>query len=248
MFFFSNKRMCEENILQIDKNIRSKFMKEHEKISKYKKQLLEINISLNNEELKQKIRTNLLKVKDDLEDKITKLEEQTNLNFYLSETLTLLEKYKKILKKPIKINFMGKSKQNNTEKDELCKKYIDIASKYIDIKIKNKNKSISCNNCDNKKYFEIIDENIYICEKCCSEQMVIRHNSSFKDIDRVNISSQYMYDRKVHFKDGVNQYQGFYTFLIFNYIFKKLIENNHNALKLGNGGSWCRFDCKNSKS
>jgi hypothetical protein len=36
----------------------------------------------------------------------------------------------------------------------------------------------------------------------------MKHNSSYTDIDRVNISSKYTYDRKVHFRDCINQYQG----------------------------------------
>jgi ribosomal protein S24E len=36
----------------------------------------------------------------------------------------------------------------------------------------------------------------------------MKHNSSYTDIDRVNISCKYTYDRKVHFRDCINQYQG----------------------------------------
>ena len=67
---------------------------------------------------------------------------------------------------------------------------------------------------DNKKLFDVIDNSVYICLLCGSQQEVILHTSSYKDIDRINISSKYTYDRKVHFRDCINQYQGFITSLI----------------------------------
>jgi hypothetical protein len=32
--------------------------------------------------------------------------------------------------------------------------------------------------------------------------------SSYKDVTRINISSKYCYDRRIHFRDCINQYQG----------------------------------------
>jgi hypothetical protein len=60
----------------------------------------------------------------------------------------------------------------------------------------------------NKKDFDIFEENTYICTKCYARQNVIKHSSSYTDIDRVNISSKYMYDPKIHFRDCIKQYQG----------------------------------------
>lgn len=221
-----------KNILQIDAQIKKNFKKEFSNLSKYKKQLKSLQKSLLKDNLKPKIKKNFIEAKEELEEKILKIEEKRNLNFYLTETLPLVEEYKNILKKPIKIDFMGKLTKEDPQKKEIYLKYIDIALKYIDLDLEvNSNQKIKCNNCKNTKNFEIVDENIYICSKCYSEQMIIKHVSSFKDIDRVNISSQYMYDRKVHFKDGVNQYQGFYIIYIFNYTFQNLIENTKN-LKL----------------
>ena len=36
----------------------------------------------------------------------------------------------------------------------------------------------------------------------------MKNISSYKDIERVNISSKYIYDRRIHFRDCINQYQG----------------------------------------
>ena len=56
--------------------------------------------------------------------------------------------------------------------------------------------------------FNIIDTNIYICMNCSTQQTVLKNVSSYRDIDRVNIGNKYLYDRKIHFRDSINQYQG----------------------------------------
>ena len=65
-----------------------------------------------------------------------------------------------------------------------------------------------CDNCQNKKDFDAIDDSIFVCIKCYAQKTIIKQESSFKDSDRVNISAKYKYERRVHFRDCVNQYQG----------------------------------------
>ena len=67
---------------------------------------------------------------------------------------------------------------------------------------------MKCDNCSNGKDFELIDENIFVCKDCGAQKEVLVHSVSYKDIDRINITSKYSYDRKVHFQDCINQYQG----------------------------------------
>jgi hypothetical protein len=43
---------------------------------------------------------------------------------------------------------------------------------------------------------------------CSAQQYILKNVTSYRDIDRVNISSKYRYEKKVHFKDAINQYQG----------------------------------------
>jgi hypothetical protein len=53
-------------------------------------------------------------------------------------------------------------------------------------------------------------ENMLVCEKCgfTPEQNNVSTSISFKDINRVNLASKYLYDRITHFKDCINQFQG----------------------------------------
>jgi hypothetical protein len=198
------------------------------------KHLLSLNKTLNG-----KLSTRLTKdVKheiDNLTEKIYNISSGNNLNFYYIKTAELIERYKKILQQPIKISFTGKSITNNKEKNIIISEYLEIAKNFIKLetKTKNKVKIIYCANCDNKDNFDIINDNIYICLYCGSEQEIFTHTSSYKDIDRINISVKYTYDRKTHFSDCINQYQGIQNCYIDPDIYTKLIEQfNKNHLLL----------------
>ena len=111
-----------------------------------------------------------------LKKNISDIENNQEYNFYIAETIEILEEYKQILKIPLKLSFTGKSTYNNTKKEKIVKDYIDIAQKYYNIKltIPEKKFNIECDNCNNKKFF--IEENSYICENCGSQQDII-HNT-----------------------------------------------------------------------
>ena len=217
--------MCSNlDILIIDDTIKKNFEKDYNDLPIYRKRLSDINRLLNNRQLNQRLRDTLLSNREIITDKIYNLEIKRDYNFYLFETLSIIEAYKELLKKPLKLTFMGKPKKENDEKKVLEDRFMDIARNYYDMsnlsnqeskaeskaesKVENKSE-ISCKNCPNNNpgLFDIIDNNIYICNLCFNQQIIIKYNSSYNDIDRVNISSKYIYIRKVHFQDCINQYQ-----------------------------------------
>jgi hypothetical protein len=203
--------MFEElDIINIDNKIRKNFEKQFKNIEIYKDKLLSSEKSLEDEDIPSKMRILLIKSCEELKTYINDIENKSNYNYYILDTLQLIEKYKEILKIPIKISFLGKPAKNNKEKLQIIKDYIKIARKYVNIEIKNEDNllNIICENCNNKKHFDIININTYICLKCYAQQTIKRYNSSYTDIDRINISAKYMYDRKIHFRDCIKQYQG----------------------------------------
>ena len=203
------KSMSELDILSIDANIRKNFEEEFSKLSEHKEKLQEIEDTLKNENLRRRLRISLEKARDDLLAYVNDLTTHKPLNFYIMETLPFIEKYKDILKTPIKVSFMGKLLKNDKDKSRIIELYIEAAAKYVNIEFeKRQPQKVICANCSNKKDFEVVNGNTYICNKCYARQTVMKHNSSYTDIDRVNISSKYTYDRKVHFRDCINQYQG----------------------------------------
>lgn len=197
----------EIDILYINNKILKKFDDEKNKLEEYKEKLEEIRKLLSFDNLRQNIKDSLQKNYDSLEKYIKDLENNDSLNFYIFESAALLEKYKEILQKPIKINFMGKNTRNNKEKNIIMNSYLEIANKYVDIEInlpEKKEKNI-CKHCQNKE-FDIEDGNISICINCSAQEFILKNISSYKDIDRINISSKYSYDRKIHFRDSINQH------------------------------------------
>jgi hypothetical protein len=200
------------NILSINSGIIHDFNQEIEKLPTYKTQLSELEITLSSPNINRRFQKELLNAINDLKNKIYDISSKRTYNFYIVETGEYLERYRKLLQIPLKMNFMGKRNENSAEKNEIIEKYLTIARKYKNIPtdLPVKNKEINCNNtsCNNKKLFDIIDNSIYICLLCGSQQEILLHISSYKDVDRMNFSTKYTYDRKVHFRDCINQYQG----------------------------------------
>lgn len=195
------------DILSIHSMIKDNFEKERENIDMYNDKINMLEKLEETEDIKNKI--------NKIRDKISGILNRESENYYFVETFELISEYKNILNEPIMMSFVQSNNRsmNNKQKRKIISQYLEIASQYTeDIEIfKNQNNTsnkIKCNNCSNKKDFIIKDDIIYICKICSSEQKIIKYNSSYKDISRISMSSKYTYDRKVHFRDCINQYQG----------------------------------------
>jgi hypothetical protein len=199
--------MYKIDILNIDTKIKQTFKEDEEKISQYKEKLSDLLKTFQQPMLKTHVRKDLLKNIAQLNHKIDSV---NNLHFYIADTAVLLERYKEILLTPVKLSFIGRLSNHDKEKSDVIISYLEIAKNYTStiIEIPLKNKRVVCNNCPNKKLFDILDNSIYICLLCGSQQEILLYTSTYKDIDRINISSKYTYDRRVHFRDCINQYQG----------------------------------------
>ena len=203
--------MTDADILAIDAKILRNFDQEETKIPEYKEKLKSIHKALQSNKIRDKTRKDLIQANSSLSDHLVDLKGQISKNFYIAESIELIEAYKKILEIPRRISFMGKASGDDKGKKDVITTYLAIAQKYVEIDIVPTQKSakIVCAECQNKKEFDVLDNDIYVCLECFAQQIVSRHrSSSYNDIDRVNISSKYMYDRKVHFRDCINQYQG----------------------------------------
>ena len=201
--------MKDIDILDIDNSIRKMFKDERDKLDTYKLKLVELQ-RIETVNIKECIIKNLKKYIKEFDEYINNVENQVEYYFYLESTMHIIEQYKQILNIPIKVNFIGKSKKTNKHKDELIMGYIKYAEKYIMLNIDHhyKKEKVSCPNCNNRKDFDIINHNIYICNVCYTRQYIMSHVSSYNDIDRINISTKYLYDRRIHFRDCIKQYQG----------------------------------------
>lgn len=204
--------MSQVDILSIDAKIKQAFTEESNKLPQYQEKLLDLQRTLQKETLSARAFRNLKNNISELEEKIENLKNGQQLNFYIAESAHTIERYKHILQTPVKLSFTGKAARDNQEKKDVISAYLKIAQKYTDMTPETppspqQSTRVVCNNCPNKTLFDIIDNSIYICIPCGAQQEILLHTSSYKDIDRINISSKYTYDRKVHFRDCINQYQ-----------------------------------------
>lgn len=207
------------DIISLDNHIKKKFADEEKKIDKYREKITQLQAILSQPDLSPRIQGSL---ESEIQTTLRHIKDMENngvVGFYIVETNEILEKYKEILQKPVKMSFMGKRESENSEKKSLIDSYLSIARNYVDLKEyfrttgvdrpkKSPKTRIACSSCGNRKNYEIIESKTFICNDCGFQEEFLNNISSFKDVSRVNISSKYTYERRIHFRDCINQYQG----------------------------------------
>ncbi len=153
----------------------------------------------------------------DFKDRMDKIEqfreEDQNIQLYSDCMLTQLDhiilSYNDLIKKPI-IRFFGKAKKtqatNNDQKEiELIEEYLKILRIYFDQKLVDLFYSKSCIEIQ-KTVAKKTDKKVESLED--EHTNAISTNINFQDFSRVNMNQRYKYEKKCHFKDTVNQFQG----------------------------------------
>ena len=186
-------------------------------------------------------------VKRDIQSKLLSLEQEKkktsetleNQHFYTMDVSELLETYQHQQAVPQKISFMSKQKPDKNV-SVLTTNYLEILKKYdIDYKeledltkTQKRNKKM-CNRCHSQDFVTNFDQNLEICENCGKQEEKSQKSTSFKDITRINLSNKYNYERRVHFKDCINQYQGKQNSTIDEKVYKDLEEQfeQHGLLR-----------------
>lgn len=207
--------MGDTDILSIHNAILKEFEEEEEHMNTYRTRLSKLESMLQTLSLRNRMRHVIQDAHDALSECIAKISSRETYCYYTMETSSILEEYKSLLQVPLKMSFTGPPLRKDTQRNQrrkaiLVSKYIGIVSKYS-TRVQTspvQEKAIRCTNCPNRSDFEIVDTHFYICTQCYSQQTVLRHVTSYSDVDRVNISNTYTYERKVHFAECINQYQG----------------------------------------
>jgi hypothetical protein len=243
------------DILAIHLDIQSYFGKNKENLLKMKQRLSELTKTFETPHLSIRTRNEIKMNIDDLAKHIENIENDVDYNFYLFESGEIIAKYNMLLKVPVKMSFTGTIQSTSQEKIELVKKFVLIAQKYyakfninfnIDTEKRKplkENTQSACENCSNKKDF-FIEDGVNICLICGTQQDRIDYSSSHKDSERVNISTKYTYDRKVHFRDCINQYQGKQNCTIDPKVYQDLenaFEKHHLLVYTKNADRYTKF-------
>jgi hypothetical protein len=206
----------EIDIFSIDKKIRDIWHKNQYKILELQEEVRELEDILDttssdlSDYVKKDILVKIMSLQVEIE-KIVKLSE--NQHFYTMDFSDLVENHQH--SPPKKISFMSKSKKSNESSSDMSKNYFELLKKYeIDYKeLEEMTKNIKkdkklCINCKSDSFIINVEQNLEICENCGKQEEKSYKSLSFKDIARVNLSNKYTYERRIHFKDCINQYQG----------------------------------------
>jgi len=149
-----------------------------------------------------------------LRRRIRDLDSTMELGLYIFKTADILEEYRNIVNSERKKFFI---RANNYEddpsaqrKEELIGVYLRIARDYIDLSnFFQAPRKMKCPSCNGMNFTVSMDEDsIYICNDCFSEVELLDEAPSFKDANRVNLSSKYTYTKKGHFVDSIKRFMG----------------------------------------
>ena len=192
----------------------------------------------------------VMDIKHKLEVLENQVEEKPDRSFYfyLLRAIPLLDQYCVHKKSQNKIQFVSNKAEEEQEKvgekmEDIVREYMGIVESYFpkdfssgqwekmrleeskETHVVNKpSHKIKCTLCHSDQDSFSIHDNHFVCEKCGFVSSTTMHTSiSFKDIDRVNISSKYTYDRRTHFRDCINQFQGKQNASIDNKVYEDLI-------------------------
>ena len=220
------------DITEIDDMILQRFKENETLIPEYKRKIAEIeSMNIDDEVMKIKLQQAI----DDYKQKIEKITSGSEYDFYISESFHILERYRQLLKTPVKVNFFGTTpkNQNSKEKAELIDQYTQIAKKYapdLDLTKIKQPKKTECDNCFSSKVV-VADGLSIICVDCGCEREENTNALSYKDISRTNVLQKYTYEKRSHFRDALNQYQGKQNCKIDKKIFMEL-ENEFEKHRL----------------
>lgn len=146
-------------------------------------------------------------------------------HFYFLDTMELIHEYKQTLQTPIKVNFLSLTTDPTEDavtpgKQEIITQYIDRIKTYtwVDAPRSTATESMNrtpqkCAICASTDLTESTDfAGVMICLECGNQETTMNLANSIRlnhnDSKRVNICSKYSYDKKSHFLNCINQYQG----------------------------------------
>lgn len=206
------------DILYLDECIRRFYKTGEEEGMQHRRHLDTLRATLADRDLSLSTRSILEAEKHALETLIDELTTKATLCFYERDTFHLLAEYRTLLSKPIKVSFMGKSDHCHGQKHGLIQTYVAILKQYYDpfnlpfvrtvTVVPHEVKRKKCPGCDQPVQCDVIENRTSICVHCGREEELFGSTSSYKDASHVNVSSKNTYERKIHFKDCMNQYQG----------------------------------------
>ncbi len=203
------------DICQLNDTIIRSIEEETNNLSLYQKQLDIIVTELSLKGLPYAEEAKLKEQKKELTEKINKLDGNALYIEYIASTKKILDKYNELVKVPIKIGKKSEEQKENKEITLLKEEFLNIVKTYITLDDE-ETKSIVC------KCGQPLRKNEVTCNSCGISITVYSNVPTFTSTDRINNSSTYKYERRVHFRDTMNQFQGIQNKKISPEVFNKI--------------------------
>ena len=225
----------EIDVYSVDKKIRERWNDAQTRLTQLETEYSLLDDLLDhNDQVSIGVRHDLVEKKRRIECEKEEIQQSLrNQHFYTMEASELLESHHQL---PKKISFMAKVTKSTD--DAFVKAYLDILKKYnIECDsledIPQRQERRMCRNCQSIDIITNPDQNLEICENCGKQEEKSYKSMSFKDITRINLSNKYTYERRIHFKDCMNQYQGKQNSTIAEKVYSDLEEQfeRHGLLK-----------------
>lgn len=148
-----------------------------------------------------------------LRHSIRNIERGTAYISYIIKTEGFINEYKTLIKKTGPQSFMGKKTEDETtlkQKALVVKKYLAVARNYIpELSKFEKPSKQKCHSCDGDDFItDPSDESFVVCSKCFTKVEILNDAPSFKDTDRVNMTTKYRYSCRGHYIEAIDHYEG----------------------------------------
>lgn len=203
------------DILDLNDKVLRHIQTESANVENYRERLNEISELLSSPKVSVQHKKSLIEERNDIERKLETLDSDYMLTEYLFLTDSIVKQYANIMSKPKKVSFMKmasnqEDKKKTDDKSELLKQFLNIAKNYLDIDadvpFEDNSSDLKCDCGDTLNFVE--NDNCLTCKKCGTEHEIMTNSNSYKDIQRINMSVKYKYERASHFRDSLLQLQG----------------------------------------
>jgi len=201
----------EIDVLALHQKILLAFKDDREALERKRKTLHEMEKASETEGITHSTYRSIEFGRKQVEKEIADAESGSTEGFYLMEASEIVSKFEKILLQPLVLSFMGAPQPRDNSKDDLIARYAKVVKKFrpdleLPTFVSKDTDTDSCAICKNINVLE--SEGYLVCTACGHEREVPASSSSYKDAERVNVGSKYTYDKRIHFRDCINQFQG----------------------------------------
>lgn len=219
------------SILHIDQVIKESFAANMDSIPELQKDLATLS-STDDDSMRKQAET--------IRRRLCDLEFGFEYGYYVIKTQAILREYESVSNKVTADSFVVLDTPDidpyRVRRDELIDDYLKIAREYINIegeRVKIKKMACSDDKCDSRDFSYEDDDSSYTCKKCGSIVEIIDESPSYKDTDRINMSSKFRYSVTGRFYETMKKYQGRQNKTILPQVIDTIMEemSRHNISK-----------------